>query len=202
MGPLRLLYCWILVLLKIIAYQKDIMSRAVSNAKQPTTSAKTSKPVPTAWKDRLHAEDYEELVNTFKVFDEDNSGTIDPVEINKVLEELGLDRRNPFVLNLIIGLRDKNKPITLDEFIDIIASRVGETRTRDGLRRVFSLFDKDENGIIDHEEFKNIAKQLHDPINDDDILELLHSTHVNHKTASNEGFSFEEFYNVVSKFNK
>ena len=25
--------------------------------------------------------------------------------------------------------------------------------------------------------------------NDDDILEMLHSTHVNHKTSSNEGFS-------------
>jgi Ca2+-binding EF-hand superfamily protein len=31
-----------------------------------------------SWKDRLHPEDYEELRNTFQVFDEDNSGTIDP----------------------------------------------------------------------------------------------------------------------------
>jgi Ca2+-binding EF-hand superfamily protein len=178
------------------------MSRVqASNAKQATSSAKTPKAVPTAWKDRLAAEDYEELVHTFQVFDEDNSGTIDPVEINKVLEELGLDRRNPFVLNLINGLKDKNKPIGLDEFIDTIASRVGETKTKDGIRRVFALYDKDENGLIDFEEFKGIAKQLHDPINDDDIFELLHSTHVNWKTASNEGFTFDEFYAVVSKFN-
>lgn len=135
------------------------------------------------------------------MFDEDGSGTIDPVEINKVLEELGLDKRNPFILNLINGLKDKNKPIGKDEFIDIIASRVGETKTKDGIRRVFALFDKDENGTVDFEEFKAIAKQLHDPINDDDLLELLHSTHVNHKTATNEGFSFEEFYSIVSKFN-
>lgn len=57
-----------------------------SNAKAPTNSGKTSKPVPTQWKDRLLAEDYEELKHTFEVFDEDGSGTIDPVEINKVLE--------------------------------------------------------------------------------------------------------------------
>ena len=139
-------------------------------------------------------------MNTFRVFDEDNSGTIDPQEINKVLEELGLDRRNPFVLNLINGLKEKNKPIGLDEFIDTVASRVGETKTKDGLRRLYSLFDKDENGVADFEEFKGIAKQIHDPINDDDLLELLHSTHINHKTASNEGFSFEEFYSIVSKF--
>jgi Ca2+-binding EF-hand superfamily protein len=177
------------------------MSRVTSGAKPATPSAKTAKPVPTAWKDRLTAEDYEELVHTFEVFDEDGSGTIDPVEINKVLEELGLDKRNPFILNLINGLKEKNKPIGKDEFIDIIASRVGETKTKAGLRQVFTLFDKDENGVVDHEEFKSIAKQLHDPINDDDILEMLHSTHVNHKTATNEGFTFEEFYSIVSKFN-
>jgi Ca2+-binding EF-hand superfamily protein len=34
---------------------------------------------PTSWKDRLNQEDYEELKNTFDVFDEDGSGTIDPV---------------------------------------------------------------------------------------------------------------------------
>lgn len=182
------------------------MSRAKANptastVKAATSSGKTAKPVPTAWKDRLAAEDYEELKQTFQVFDEDGSGTIDPAEINKVLEELGLDKRNPFILTLINGLKEKNKPIHFDEFIDIIASRVGETKTKDGIRRVFALFDKDENGTVDFEEFKAIAKQLHDGINDDDLLELLHSTHVNQKTASNEGFTFEEFYAIVSKFN-
>ena len=178
------------------------MSRAnASTAKPATSSSKITKAVPTAWKDRLTAQDYEELVNTFQVFDEDGSGTIDPVEINKVLEELGLDKRNPFILNLINGLKEKNKPISQDEFIDIIASKVGETKTKDGIKRIFALYDKDENGVIDFEEFKAIAKQLHDPINDDDLLELIHSTHINKKTATNEGFTFEEFYNVVAKFN-
>jgi len=40
-----------------------------SNVKAPTNSGKVSKPVPTQWKDRLHSEDYEELKNTFDVFD-------------------------------------------------------------------------------------------------------------------------------------
>lgn len=86
------------------------------------------------------------------------------------MEELGLDKRNPFILTLINGLKEKNKPIGWEEFVDIIASRVGETKTREGLRTVFSLFDKDENGIIDFEEFKAVAKQVHDPINEDDLL--------------------------------
>jgi centrin-1 len=171
---------------------------AVSTAKPVTTSNKAK---PTSWKDRLTSEDWDELKSTFDIFDEDQSGTIDPVEINKVLEELGLDKRNPFILQLINGLKDKNKPINWDEFVDIIASQVGETKTRDGLRKVYALFDKDENGVVDFEEFKSIGKQLHDALNDDDLLEMMHSAHVNHKTSTNEGFTFEEFYSIVSKFN-
>ena len=35
----------------------------------------------TTWKDRITQTDYEELKNTFDLFDEDGGGTIDPVEI-------------------------------------------------------------------------------------------------------------------------
>lgn len=100
------------------------------------------------------------------------------------MEELGLDKRNPFILTLINGLKEKNKPIAFDEFVDSIASKVGETRTKDGLRRVFTLFDAGEDGVIDFDEFKAIAHQIHDGINDDDLLELMHSTHVNQNTSS------------------
>lgn len=92
---------------------------------QPPAPAKPTSSASLTWKDRLTAEDYEDLKNTFEVFDEDHSGTIDPTEINKALEELGLDKRSPFILSLITGLRDKNKPITFNEFLDIIGSRVG-----------------------------------------------------------------------------
>lgn len=172
------------------------MSRTAKPQQAPP--AKTSAPV--SWKDRLTAEDYEELKHTFEVFDEDGSGTIDPVEINKVLEELGLDKRNPFILSLIHGLRDANHPVSFEEFLNIICSRVGETKTKNGLRTVFGLFDKDQDGFINFEEFKAVARSLHENLTDDDLLEMLHSTHVAHKTATNEGVQFDEFYSIVSRF--
>ena len=131
------------------------VSKQLTSAPKPSTSAPVKL---TNWKDRLTEEDYNELKATFDVFDEDKSGTIDPAEISKVLEELGLDKRNPFILSLILALKDKNKPVSFDEFVDSVASRVGETRTKEGLRKVFSHFDHDENGVIDMEEFKLVAK--------------------------------------------
>lgn len=170
------------------------MSR--SQAKPSATTA----PKPTSWKDRLTEEDYNELKDTFVVFDEDGSGSIDPAEIGKVLEELGLDKRNPFILSLINALKDKNKAVSFDEFLDVICSKVGETKTKDGLKRVFALYDKNEDGVIDFEEFKAIAKWIKDGINDDELLEMLHSTHVSQKTSTNEFVTFDEFYRIVAKF--
>jgi len=39
------------------------------------------------------------------IFDEDGTGTIDPQEIVKVLEELGLDKRNQYVVKIVWALR-------------------------------------------------------------------------------------------------
>ena len=176
------------------------MSRTAKPAAQPTQAAKPAATL--SWKDRIPAEDYEELKSTFDIFDEDGSGSIDPEEISKILDELGLDKRNPFILSMILGLKEKNKPIAFPEFLDIICSKVGETKTKDGIRRVFSIYDKDENGIIDFEEFKAISKQVHENLTDDDLLELMHNASINSRTSSNEGFTFEEFYSIVAKFNK
>lgn len=51
----------------------------MSRAKPATTSSKVTPKPSSNWKDRILPEDYEELKNTFEVFDEDGSGTIDPV---------------------------------------------------------------------------------------------------------------------------
>ncbi len=163
----------------------------MSRANKPVTSSKASKPVPTNWKDRLDPVDYEELRTTFEVFDEDGSGSIDAAEINKVLEELGVDKRNPLVIGIINKLKEANRSLKFEEFLDIAASSVGEVRTKDGIRRVFSLLDKDEDGTIDFEEFKNGLKSIGEHMNDDDILEMMHSTFINKKTSSNEGFTFD-----------
>jgi centrin-1 len=179
------------------------MSRATSNPTKPTTSSKIpSKPALTNWKDRLEPQDYEELRQTFEVFDEDGSGTIDAAEINKVLEELGVDRRNPLVLGILNKLKEANRPINFDEFIEIAAGSVGEVKTKDGIRRIYAILDKNEDGHLDFEEFKQGLKLIQEHMTDDDILEMMHSAFINKKTSSNESYNFDEFYTIVSFHNQ
>lgn len=62
----------------------------MSRATKPLANAKPTPPAgknaPVSWKEKLLPEEYEQLRNVFDLFDEDHSGTIDPEEINKIMD--------------------------------------------------------------------------------------------------------------------
>jgi Ca2+-binding EF-hand superfamily protein len=172
----------------------------MKNSKLATSQkgAPAAKPK-TSWKDRISANDYEELKATFELFDADGGGTIDPEEIEKVLEELGLKGRSSTVFEMIAGFRDLKRPIKFDEFLEIVASKAGDCKSREGLQKVFELWDHEGHGQIDFECFKRIARELGETMNDDEITEMMHNAYIINGTDSHDTFSFEDFYNIVTK---
>lgn len=146
------------------------MSRAT---KPVTTSGKTT-PAPAAkssatlaWKDRIFPEEYEQLRATFDLFDEDHSGFIDPEEINKIMDELGDSRKGTFIYGVIENLKSKNKPITFDDFVELVSPKVGDVKSKEGLRVIFGHLDTDGDDYINYDEVKKLSKMSGDPINDD-----------------------------------
>lgn len=83
-----------------------------------------------------------------------------------------------------------------------MAPHIGDVKTKEGLKTVFKLVDKDGDDFINYDELKQLARLAGDYINDEEILEMLHSLHVNHKTNTNEGIYFEEFFDIISKYYK
>lgn len=65
-----------------------------------------------------------------------------------MLGEIGLDRRNPYVIHIVTAMRETNKKLTFEDFVDVVCTYTGEVRTKDGLRRVFNLYDKEQTGVI------------------------------------------------------
>lgn len=103
---------------------------------------------------------------------------------------------------IIQSLAVHEKLINFEEFVQIVAPKVGDVKTKEGLRTCFSHLDEDGDDYINYDELKKLARLSGDYINDEDILEMLHSIHINHKTNNNEGLYFDEFYQIFTKYNK
>jgi Ca2+-binding EF-hand superfamily protein len=150
-------------------------------------------------RDKLSPAEVQELKEVFDLFDEDHGGTIDPSEIQQVLAQLGLDRRNPVVYQMITDLQNRGGSIGFEDFLDIISGRVGDVKSKEGLQKLFNLYDTDGSGFVDFDKFKHIAKELSESMNDDEILEMMHHVHILNKTESNAAFDFNDFYRIVTK---
>ena len=82
----------------------------------------------------------------------------------------------------------------------MVCTQIGEYRTRDGLERVWKLYDKEETGVIRFEQFKEISRSIGEYLDDHALLELMHSVFIGQKTQSNDEFTFDEFYQVISNY--
>ena len=82
----------------------------------------------------------------------------------------------------------------------MVCTQIGEYRTRDGLQRVWKLYDKEDTGVIRFEQLKEISRSVGEYLDDGAILDLMHSVFINQKTQSNEELTFEEFYQVISNY--
>ena len=100
---------------------------------------------------------------------------------------------------MITGLRDMNRPLNFDEFLEIVASKVGDTKSKEGLSKVFELWDNEGQGVIDFNSFKRVAKELGETLNDDELIEMMHNAHIINNSETNENFNFDEFYNIITK---
>jgi Ca2+-binding EF-hand superfamily protein len=79
---------------------------------------------------------------------------------------------------MINSLKDVNKPIRFDDFLNIICSKVGDCKSRDGITRVFQLWDKEGHGYVDYDSFKRIARELGETMNDDELTEMMHNAYI------------------------
>ena len=140
----------------------------------------------------------EKIKLAFNVFDTNGTGKINPKEIKAAMEYLGQDAHNPTVYQLISLLdesEDSNEGITLDEFIKAIYQKLGDSKTKKGIKRLFEIFKDDPNSnSIDLKSLKNICAQWGENLDEEDIEDMM-------KRISKGGnqLTFEQFYDIISK---
>ena len=142
----------------------------------------------------LTEEEIEEIREAFAMFDTEGSGTIDPRELKAAMHSLGFEKKSPTVYEMICDLEDKGNECDFDEFLDAISSKLGNRETKDGIDRIFDLFDDDKTGTINLNNIRRVAKELGETMSLDELKEMLQRA-----SSNGEEITREDFYNIMTK---
>ena len=96
----------------------------------------------------LTEEEVEEIREAFSMFDTQGKGTIDPKELKSAMNSLGFQKKSPTVYEMICELEQLGSEIDFEEFLDAISSKLGNRETREGVDKIFDLFDDDKTDTI------------------------------------------------------
>lgn len=96
----------------------------------------------------LTDEEIEEIKEAFTMFDTNGNGTIDPKELKAAMNSLGFEKKSPTVYEMICDLENMGNEVDFDEFLEAISNKLGNRETKEGINRIFDLFDDDKTGTI------------------------------------------------------
>ncbi|KAF8822643.1 centrin 2 [Cardiosporidium cionae] len=145
----------------------------------------------------LNDDEIEEIREAFNLFDTDGSGTVDPRELKAALLSLGFDNRNPTIYQMIAEIEAKSAGglLDFDGFLDAISSKLGDRESRDGIQKIFNLFDDDKTGTITLRNLKRVSRELGERMTEEELSEMIDRADSN---ADGE-ISFEDFYTIMTK---
>ena len=109
---------------------------------------------------------------------------------------LGFETKNPTIYQMIADLDtvENQGGINFDTFLDAITARLGNKETKEGIYRIFELFDDDKTGSINIHNLRRVAKELGETMSQDELKEMLE------RAASNgDEITFEDFYFIMTK---
>jgi len=118
----------------------------------------------------LSDEQKQEIKEAFELFDTNKDGALDYHELKVAMRALGTDLKKPEVLKL---LRDNDKTgenlMVYDDFLKAMTERILERDPHEEIKRAFNIFDEDKTGKISFKNLRRIAKDLGEPLDDDEM---------------------------------
>ena len=144
----------------------------------------------------LTDDEVEEIREAFNLFDTEGTGRIDPRELKAAMQSLGFESKNPTIFQMIADLDtpDTHGGIDFDQFLDAITAKLGNKETKEGIARIFELFDDDRSGSVNIHNLRRVAKELGETMSTEELKEMLE------RAASNgEEITFEDFYFIMTK---
>ena len=141
-------------------------------------------------------EEVEELKQAFNLFDTEGKGKILIKNLLSTMQSLGFESKSPIVFGLVseLDMEKYETGITFDEFVNEISNKLGDKSSKDGILRLFKLFDVDNSGSINPQNLSKVVKELGDNMTIDEIKEL-----VEHAASDGQKITFDDFYKIMTK---
>ena len=148
-------------------------------------------------KDGLLEEEIEEIKNAFKKYDINKTGKINVKRFVKEMLSIGLDIKAPLIYKIFTELdteeREKNGGITIDEVLNIINNKIGNTNNEEGMKICFKLLkENSEDKYLDLNKMKELANSFGMNVTDEEIKNMLERA-----SENGEGLTFEEFCKIM-----
>ncbi|CAL8091150.1 unnamed protein product [Orchesella dallaii] len=118
----------------------------------------------------LSAKQKKDIAEAFNAFDVEGIGYMSTVDLRVALRALGFEARKQD-MKKILEIYDKGNTgrLCYSDFMSIIESKLGETDTKEDIIKAFKLFDKDHVGHISFHNLRQVATELGEDINDEEI---------------------------------
>lgn len=137
-----------------------------------------------------------EIKEAFDLFDSDNTGEIDPADLDEAMKSLGLDERSKPIHALVKEMQNTQEgSIDFEGFLELMTARFSERDTKEDILKVFKLFDEGGEGYVDLGALKKVAKELGENMDENELMEMI-------ERADSDGdkkVTFEDFYNIMTK---
>jgi calmodulin len=123
--------------------------------------------------EELSEEQIEEFKEAFSLFDPEGNGYIQTKELGTVLRSLGIhttdDEKNEFIEKY-----DPNSEsvIYFKDFLEILITKIAETKPDDELQEAFKLFDQDKKHYLEVDAFKNDLNNYCPGIDQSEIIDI------------------------------
>ena len=121
--------------------------------------------------------DIPQYQNAFNAFDHDHSGNVPKELLEPLLRSLGYNPRPEEVEDMIEDL-GKEKSFDFDSFMVIVSRHARAAKPEIEISDIFRLLDKENTGRLPVETVKNALKGKENPLDDDEIKEILKNVEI------------------------
>jgi Ca2+-binding EF-hand superfamily protein len=145
--------------------------------------------------DEMSEEHRTEIREAFNSVSKDGQA-IESHELKFAMRALGFEPKKEEIRKIMSSMDKENSgKLTFEQFLIVMGRKFEEKGTREEIMKAFSLFDADNTGRITFENLKQVASELGESIDDQELREMISEA----DRDGDGGVDREEFFRIMRK---